>query len=378
MICRRRPLSVLLLLWAIAAPPADALFNLNQGKDLIFVNATYSIGFDSNVFTRQVGQGSFTQLAGASIDYSRQAGLIAVTANAAVSVGSFASMRSQDFTDPSLSVSFRKRYGRTTGGLSFTAHHESQPDPNAGQRTQAWNYGSSLDLHYPVTDRYYITDNFSYSGKFYTDKALFSDLNSYSDSIFVNYIYTSKLDLNAGYSIRLSDTSKNTKAHDQSFTFGASGGLLPKLTGSVSIGFEQRKSDSVTGGHETFNAFTSATNLKWMFSRKLSFSGDISEDFSTSSTDIPMNKLSLGLHMTTSLTAKLIGNTGVTYSSTDFLGLAGAGRHDNMLMFDASIGLAITTHIRTSLAYAYMINMSNNPIYDFHRQTLTLTIAATY
>jgi hypothetical protein len=378
MCCRRRLVTGLTLLWMFAAPPADALFNLNQGKDLIFVNATYSIGFDSNVFTRQAGQGSFTQSASASVDYSRQAGLLAVTANASIAVGSFASVRSQDFTDPALSVSLRKRYGRTTGGLSLSARHESLPDPDAGQRTKGWNYTSTLNLHYPVTERYYLSDTFAYSGKFYTDKAQFSDLATYSDSIFLNYIYTSKLDLNTGYSLRISDTSRQTKAYDHSFTFGASGGLLPKLSGSVSFGFEQRKNNSVTGGQETFNAFTSATNLKWLFSRKLSFSGDISEDFSTSATDIPMNRLTLGLHMTTSLTTKLIGNLGVTCSSTDFLGVVGDGRHDNLLMFDASVGMAITTHIRTSLAYAYMVNMSNRSVYDFHRQTLTLTITATY
>lgn len=387
MIHRCRILLILLMIWAVAAPPADALFNMNQGKDLVFVNATYSIGFDSNIFTRKSGQSSISQSASASVDYTRQAGLIAIAASASISVGSFASVRSQDFTDPSLSISFRKRYGRTTGALALSARHDSSPDPDAGERTKSWNYTTSVDVRYPVNDRYYLTNALAFNGKYYTNKSLFSSLDSYSDSIFVNYIYSSKLDLNAGYSIRISDTSggnnssHNTNAYDHNFSVGASGGLLPKLSGSVRFGYQIRDSSSIYLGSpidEAFKSFSAGTSLKWLYSRKLSISGDVNEDFGTSSTDISTDRLSIGLHTSTPLTTKLIGNFGVTYSSTDFLGVAGDGRHDDMWMFDASLGVALTTHIRTNLSYAYMINSSNRSAYDFERQTLTLTIAASY
>lgn len=374
----RRPLILLIALWLITAPPAGALFNLNQGKDLIYVNATYSIGFDTNVFARKAARTSFTQSATAGIDYSRQAGIIAVTAGASVSVGNFANVRGQDFLDPNLYLSFRKRYGRTTGSVSLAGRHDSQPDPDVGQRTKVWNYSGAFDLRYPVSDRFYLTNSVSYAGRFFADRAQFSDLQSWGDSVFVNYIYTSKLDLNGGYSLRVSNTSKLTRAYDHSFTVGASGGILPKLSGNIRFGYQFRNSNSIVGRGETFHAFTSGTNLKWLFSRKLSFNADISEDFSTSATDISTNRLNLGLHMTTSLTSKLIGNVGVSWAQTDFLGVAGEGRQDELFTFDASIGMAITTHVRTTLAYVYMLNRSNKSAYDFERQTLTLTIAATY
>lgn len=389
MIHRCRILLILLMIWAVAAPPADALFNMNQGKDLVFVNATYSIGFDSNIFTRKSGKASASQSASASIDYTRQAGLIAIAASAAISVGSFASVRSQDFTDPSLSLSFRKRYGRTTGSLALSARHDSSPDPDAGERTKSWNYGTMLDVRYPVNDRYYLTNSIAFNGKYYTNKGLFSNLDSYSDSIFVNYIYSSKLDLNGGYTIRISDTSRHTNAYDHNFSIGASGGIRPKLSGTIRVGYQIRDAGSyftdptltnapTTRINETFKAFSAGTSLKWLYSRKLSVSGDVNEDFSISSTDISTDRLSIGLHTSTPLTTKLIGNFGVTYSSTDFLGAAGDGRHDDMWMFDASLGVALTTHIRTNLSYAYMINSSNRSAYNFERQTLTLTIAASY
>ena len=374
----RGRLTCMLLLCTVSTPRAWALLNFNEGKDLVFVTATYSIGLDTNVFTRENAQSSTTHSVTASVDYSRQAGLISVAANLSAAAGRFDDVPTQDFSDPKFSLAFRKRYGRTTGSLNFTGGRESQPDPDAGQRTRSWNNSANLDVRYPVNDRYYFTNSFRASTKLYDRSNLFSDLWTYSDSIAVNYVYTSKLDLNAGYMIAISETSKNTTAYDQSLTFGASGGILPKLSGTVRAGVQRRDSESRIGGDETFHSFTSGTSLKWLYSRKLTFNADLNQDFSTTSTDISVNRASAGLHATFSLSSKYIANAGVTYTLSDFLGTAGQGRKDYMFQFDASVGVAITTHIRTSLAYAYTLNTSNLSSASFERQTLTFTIVATY
>jgi hypothetical protein len=373
-----RRISISLMLAAIALPQAHALLNMNEGKDLVFVSGTYTIGFDTNVFTRASSAKSMTQSASASVNYTRQAGLIGVAIGFSAASGRFESIRGQDFMDPSMTISLRKRYGRTTGSFGVVARRDSQPDPDAGTRTKAINLSESLDLRYPVNDRYYLTNSMGASSRKYQDQAAFSDLKTYTDSLAINYIYTSKLDLNGGYAITVSDTSKNTKAYDHSVTIGASGSLLPKLSGSIRVGLQRRNSDSPLGGKETFDSFTSSTSLKWLYSRKLSFNADLSEDFSVTSTDISVNRATVGLHTTLSLTSKYIVSGGVTYILSDFLGIAGAGRKDQMFQFDASIGLALTTHIRTSLAYIYTINESNSPGASFHRQSLSLTIVATY
>lgn len=365
-------------LCTLLLPQARALLNFNEGKDLVFVSATYSIGLDTNVFAQKSSVSSTTHTLSASVDYTRQAGLISVAASLSASAGRFDDVPTQDFSDPRFSLAFRKRYGRTTGSLSFLGGRESQPDPDAGQRTRSWNNSGVLDLRYPVNDRYYFTNAFRVATRLYDNTNDFSDLWTYSDSFAVNYVYSSKLDLNGGYTIALSETSKNTTAYDQSLTVGASGGILPKLSGTVRVGLQRRDSESTRGGDESFYAFTSGTSLKWLYSRKLTFNADLNQEFSTTSTDLSVNRASAGLHATASLSSKYIANGGVTYSISDFLGRAGEGRKDYMLQFDASIGVAITTHIRTSLAYLYMINWSNLSSASFERHTLSLTIVATY
>ena len=384
MTLRSRTSITLLLLWAVATPSAHALLNFNDGTDLVFVTGTYSIGFDTNVFTRAVSKQSTTQSATVSIDYSRVAGVITVNADVSASAGTFGNIRGQDFADPTFSLAFRKRYGRTTGTLALSTRRESQPDPDAGQRTHDAFYSSNLDVRYPVNDRYYLTNAVGYSWKAYLNQPAFSNLAMLNDSMAVNYVFDSKLDLNAGYAFNLSNTSKDSRAFDQSLLFGASGSILPKLSGTISMGLEQRISDSRIGGHEKFTSFTSGSSVKWLFSRRISFNGQLSDDFSTTSTDINVNRLSGGLNGTASLSTRYICSTGVTGTISNYLGKAGyitgttKNRRDYLFQFDASIGVAITTHIRTTLAYLYMLNTSNDSSASFTRQLVTLTIAATY
>ncbi len=384
----RARITCCLLVSSAFIPQARALLNFNEGKDLVFVTASYSIGLDTNVFTRKSADSSTTHTLAVSADYTRNAGLISVAANVSASAGRFDDVTGQDFSDPKFALSFRKRYGRTTGTLGLTAGRESQPDPDAGQRTRTWNTGGNLSLRYPINDRYYLTNSFGANTRLYDNTNQFSDLWTYSDSFAVNYVYSSKLDLNGGYTVTLSETSRNTTSWDQSLTVGASGGILPKLSGSIRGGLQRRDSESRVGGDEEFYAFTSGTTLKWLYSRKLSFNADLNQDFSTTSTDVSVNRATAGLNATFSLSSKYIANAGVSYTRSDYLGKAGeipgpngsAGinRRDYMFQFNASIGAAITTHIRTSLAYSYTLNTSNLSSASFERQSLALTIVATY
>jgi hypothetical protein len=368
----------LLFISAVAFQPAYALINLNQGKDLILVNGTYSFGYDSNVFTRAVAQSSATHNFSVVTDYTRQAGLISVAANAAVAAGIFQSVPAQNFIDPRFGLSLRKRRGRTTGALDLQARRESQPDPDVGQRTEDWNYSTDLDLRYPVNDRYYFTNHAGYAGTFYTDKTAFSDLRAFSEGINLNYLYTSKLALNAGSSILFSDTSRDSTATDYSFTVGASGGILPKLTGNIRFGYQFRDNDSAAGGNETFDALAASTQLKWRYSRRLSVTGEFNESFSTTAADLPIDRSSLGLHALVALTGRYAGEFGAVYTRTAFLGETGAGRHDEMVRLDASIRMAVTRHVRTALGYTYMTNASNTPGFDFIRHTVSLSVTAAY
>lgn len=368
-----------LALAAAVATPARALLTFDQGKDKVLVNATYSFGYDTNIFARSVAKGAVTQAYSASAVYTRRAGIISVSAVTSISHTIYAGLPGEDFYSPNLSLTFAKGTGRTTGALSFTGSRATTPDPIANNRATALNLGVGLNLRYPVIERYYFTNAAGFSTAHYTNKALFSDLNTYSDDIALNYKYDSKLDLNTAYRFGLNRT-KGIEGLDNALLVGAVGTLRPKLSGTIDVGYDVRQNDYLQhqGKSQQFRGLTADLALNWRTTRTLGFTFTGSKAYSISSTDITTNTTTAGVSTDLAIGKRLRTTFGVTYVGTAFLGPNSKGRRDTLIEVPVNLGTALTTHIDVNLAYAYMINYSNISTGKFIRETITLSITAKY
>lgn len=369
------------LVWIAAAPRAQALFNFphrdNDGTDQIIVTGSYSIGEDTNVFAQRVKKGAITQLATAEVDYTRRAGLISVEAGMTMNVGAFVGLPGQNYADPSFTLGFTKGQGKTTGSLTFTAAKSNAPDPVANNRAVAWNFAETLALRYPVFERYFFTDSSTVGGTSYQNRNIFSDQQLYSNALAINVIYDSKLTFKTGYTIGFNETS-DTNNIAQNWVFGATGTILPKLTGSIDLGYAY---DAAYTRHQKEQEFTSLNGdaaLKWAFSRTLTFSADVNKAFGISSTDVVTDTTSGGIIASGNIGKRFRTDLGIRYVGTDFVSQNGLGRKDTLIEVPADIGTALTTHIRLNLNYTWMENYSNLFSGKFVRETLTLTILATY
>jgi len=349
----------------------------NEGRDQVFINASISFGYNSNVFDQKIARGSPSGTLAYSANYVRRSGIISVNATAAFTYDQFSSVKGQNILDPDLSLVLAKGIGRTTGSLTFTAKRESQPDPQVNDRPISWDYSSALSLRYPVNERYYLTSATDVSTTRYNNRTLFSDLQSYGEDLGVNYIFDSKLDLFGAFRVRTSDT-KAISEFDQSVILGANGTLLPKLSGTLSVGGERSESSTKGAGTAVYDDLTSAVNLYWRYSRVLSFNGSVSKDFAITATDIQTDTTSEGVSMDASLGHRWRTNLGMTHVGTDFLGAAGAGRRDSLWEFTANVGTGLTTHIRVNLGYLYEINTSTLSSVEFVDQNITLSLFASY
>jgi hypothetical protein len=349
----------------------------NEGRDQVFINASLSFGYNSNVFDQKIAQGSPSATLAYSANYVRRSGVISVNATAAFTYDQFSSVKGQNVLDPNLSLVLAKGIGRTTGSLEFDAKRESQPDPDVNDRPISWNYSGTLNLRYPVNERYYLTSATDFNDVVYDNRVLFSDQDSYGENLGINYIYDSKLDLFGNYRVRTSDTPAVSE-FDQSAIIGANGTLLPKLSGTVSIGEERTESHTKGIGDTTYDDLTSSVNLYWRYSRLLSLNGSVSKDFSITATDIQVDTTSESVSADASLGHRWRTNAGVTHVGTDFLGIPGANRRDSLWEFSANVGTGITTHIRVNLGYLYEINYSTLSTAEFVDESVTLAIFASY
>lgn len=356
---------------------AHALLTFDDGKDKVFTTATYSFGYNTNVFTQPQGKGAVTQALSFGAEYTRRAGVISVDVSCDMNFGQFFGIAGQDYADPGWTVTLTKGTGRTTGSISISGQKQNVPDPVANNRAVSWDYSGTLNLRYPVNERLFLSDASGTSANYYTNKSLYSDLQGVNNTFNANLVYDSKLDLSGGYDWAYSDTH-DTRAIDNGFSLGADGSLLPKLTGSLQVGEEWRQADYKREPSEDFQALTAAAALKWAFSRQLTFSGQLSKGFSISSTDISTDTLSAALTTDMAIGKRLRATLGLDYIPTTFLGRAGDGRKDYLWEVPLSLYTALTTHVRVSASYAYEVNYSNKSYAHFVAEVISFSITATY
>lgn len=371
---RLRLIAVSLLSCGIAVLPCPALVSLNDGRDKFFVTGSASLGYDSNLFSSQDGAGAYVATAGLNVDYVRRAGLIGVDAGIGLNAARYDKFSSEDFKNPRLSIEFTKQSGRTTGSLSLSAARENRADSAANVRTQSWSYIAGLSLKYPVIERYSLSGSFNYNQRNFVDNLTLVDLKAFTAGIDLFYVYTSERDLFAGYRLRQEQTSADSANADHAFTLGLSGKILPKLNGAIRAGYQIRQESGTKQGQ--FSSWTSSGSTTWNVSKRLAVTGQLSKDFSTTSTNITTDTLAASLDAQLALRAKMNVSTSVGCGQIKFLDGDGAGRTDHYFNYSFSLNYSMNEHLKASLTYAFFQNFSNLAFSDFIRHSITLSLSS--
>lgn len=360
-----------------ALPSATALVRWNDSREQVFLNLSATASWESNIFASAGGEGDFMTGFNVGLDYQRRAGLIGVDAGMTLASGQFNKFSDENYLNPNLSVELTKDSGRTTGSLNMQAVRESRADSAANVRTESWNYGAGLNLKYPVIERYSLAGSFNYSLRDFKDNSVLVDLAAYAMSIDLFYVYTSERDLLGGYQLRQSESSSGLTFLDHAFTAGITGKIFPKVSGTVRGGYQFRDSRDPAPGlpSEDYSSWTLSTSATWTISGRINLTGRLSKDFSITSTDVNIDSLAGSLDLQMALNARTTLFAGVNFASSDFLGQAGAGRHDTMFGFSAGLNRTIATKIKASLNYSYSQNWSTEPLSDFDRQSVSLNLS---
>jgi len=361
----------------LACPPAPALVSLNDGRNQIFVTANAGFTWDSNIYANATSSGDYVFNAGLGLELKRRAGMIAVDGSVSVDATQFADNDSENALNPSFRVEFSKQNGRTTGLLALGAARQSRADSAANLRSESWLYDVALNLKYPVIERYSIAGMVGFSRLDYVNNAVLVDLDTFSASADLFYVYTSERDLFAGYRFRHGETSTSTAFDDHAFTVGVSGRILPKLNGVARFGYQVRRpSGTAEGSYEALTASVAAT---WNVSRKLGLTAQVAKDFSTTSTNLNVDALTFNLDAKYAMNAKLSFGTGVGYGINDFLGAPGGNRRDEFFTWNAGLTYRILDErLSAALMYAYLRNWSTLDYSDFERNSVNLNLSSRF
>jgi hypothetical protein len=364
---------IVLLVGGIIPVPARALLTFDEGHDQLFATGSFSVAYDTNIAANRFDQADTIYSAGAGLEYSRRAGIISVDASTGMSISRFNKTTSDDFSDPHLQTEFSAKDDRTTADLTLNAARESQADIVSGVRAVSWDYAAGLNTSYRVTDRYSLSSIFGYTLKDFVNEPGLANLTSYNAGLNLAYTIDSARDLFVGYNFGLQETSHNTSFDNHSLNVGIEGKILPKLKGTISIGYELEVPHGSTD-HGT-SAMTEAIDLAWNFSRRLKIGSNLSQNFSATSTTGSVNTLAASLDANFSLNSKTSLTGGVGGGYNRFIGAVSAGRRDTYFTWNAGVSYTINDHFTTSLSYTHYENWSTASLSDFIRNTISLALS---
>ena len=365
------------------ANTAHGLVKFDDGHDEIFVTGTVGVGYDSNVFATSDAKGDTTFNSSLGLDYQRKAGMIGVNGNLGWNFTKFDRNASEDFADPHVHAELTKSGGRTTGSLTLGAERRSRAEDALNLRTVSWDYNAGLNVKYPVIERYSIAGQLGYDYQDYLKNPALFDIRAYTAAADLYYVYTSERDLLGGYRLRVTDTTNGTRSYDHAFTLGTTGKLLPKLNGTIRLGYQFRETDrghlaalSPDRSNDRYDAFTASTSATWTVTRRLNVTGIASRDFSTLATDINVDTTAVMVDANFAAKAKLSLFSGVGGGYMRYLGAASNGRTDTYATTHAGVNYTFNDHLKISLTGLYYKNWSLLDRADYVRRTISLIVSS--
>jgi len=263
-----------------------------------------------------------------------------------------------------------------------SVQRENRADVTINTRDVSWNYDVGLNFQYPVIERYSISGSFDYNRIDYQDQALFTNLTTYTENLYLYYILNEQRDLFLDYRLRDSDEATGPFDIDNSLSAGVSGKVYGPFNGSLQAGYETRSSHGGPDNGEEFGDLTLSGAATWNMTRRITLTANLSRDYSTTATAQSIESTSTGLTFQDSLTAKasttLTGSVGENLFLGDegILEPSGERRVDTFVDLGAAYFYTINEHLKLSISYSYYLSHSTLAYADFPRHQVNLTLSS--
>jgi hypothetical protein len=359
----------------LASPQAFGLLTLEDGKAQVGVIGRAYFNWDSNLFNNANEQDDTYTVVIAGVTYDRNAGIIGVQGSAIWSFDFFNKFDDENSANPTLKLVFIKAQGKTTGTLGFNYRRISQADDAANQRTRLGEFETTLRVQYPLNERFSLTSTTEVTDRGYKDNAFF-DNSTFAQSLDAFMAYTSKLDLLAGYRYRFTDAEGQPDSADHAFTIGVNGKLLPKVDGSLRVGYQLR--DIRMASADTLDGVTASATLVWAPRNRVLVTTQISKDFATTSTALSSDSLTWFNSVQFTTGSKISFTAGIGYARSKYYDIDVHVRTDDYFYWRVGASYPITTNITAEATFTHSENWSTLSFADYTKEFVSVGIAAKF
>lgn len=356
----------LLIPCLLLSSSAEALVRLGEGTIDLIVDA--SIYYDSEIKARDEGLDDIIFTVAPSLQYSRDSRTLGFQASVGVSFVRYVDNDEFDdenfFFDFSLTPGAQMETSRfsVSGDLLFS--NETRTEESVGDIVTVLTYGASGSVTYRPNSKYSVVGSASFSRE-EPDSDLLSDKDRFGGGLTLLVPINETTEAQAGVSYQKTDSETSASDNDTyTYFVGLSGNLLPKVSGNVSVGWQQQKVDS--GGDEK-SPFLSA-GLNWLVSERTSMTLDASKSLGTTIDDRTSETLTVTLTASHQMTRDWSINGNIGYIEDIFSGATPIdNRTDEEYFIGAGTSYQIVEWGSLGFDVRYSDQTSSQPTFEFDR-----------
>lgn len=368
------------MLAAAAATLTSAYAAFPVGSGEAFLTGDVGYSYDDNVYLSSANSkstGILTVTPGISIDF----GTDALTKNTFSFTEKFVRYTSASSQNNELAtVRYNGLYTDAKSSVGLTASYAENAQNNRDAKLNGVIVENNLTTVNP-------TFSWTVSPKTAVDAALtwetneyktatFSDRESWTLPLGLSYEISPKLRATAGYRYTTDDQQGAADGFGHFYNLGAKGDFTPKLSGSFSVGFNERttKRFGLIAG-KTDSGVGLISSFDYAYSDKTKFTASVGNDYQNSGTGATQEVFKLGGSVNTAISEVLSLNASLDYSKNDYLI---GGRSDDLWSTKVGVNYNYNKYVKLSGSYAYQDNDSSVASSTFKANNFSVSASIRY
>jgi len=359
--------SFCLLLLLFFATPLYGLINLGESR--IDLSVRSEITYDSEIQGRNQGVDDIILTLGTSLHYQRPSPNFAIGATFGVSASRY--LDNSEFDQENFNFDLNIAPGTRLEGKRFTVsadvilNSETRSRESVGEILTVWTYGLTLQGEYRVNRRLTLAADLFGSIED-PDSSRFESIERRGGSLEAQFPLWAQTGGQVGVSYLQTDSDNNSFGMQEtiSYYFGLSDQLLPKLTGTLNIGIQERSLERGNGDSTTPYL---AGSLIWTINETTSADIRVSNSFNQTFNDLLTEAFAVSASVRRQLNRRWSGRVGVSYEETSFDNFIGADRTDESYAGNISLDYQIVRWGSLGLFARYSDRSSNSGAFQFDR-----------
>ena len=367
------------MLTLMAGPHAFGLVRLGEGQ--IDFNLQLESAYDTEIRARNSGEEDFIFTVRPSLVYSRSSKNIDISASVGFISRTYLDYDEYSDTDVSFDLSIspnaEMRTSRIRSSASLILNTETRADDATGEIITVQNYGARGQVIYDPNRFYDIIGGVSYNKR---DPD--SDISSYTATettgVSLSILVPRSEFINWSAGIEYQDSKSDrglTNGDGLTYFVGLSGRLLPKLSGNVSVGIQDRSYDTIDNQTSPYLS----AGLTWQVDDLSSVNLTASQGLGTTLDDRASENLEVRLSGNRQLSRDLSGSVYLGYSRDQYdSSTASLVRDDKEYFLGGSLQYKLVRWGSIGVDVRYSDQSSSQEVYEFDRLRAGVNFSATW